>query len=272
VSLHGIVESQFLLLEDSLLGAETLAVSGDSGEGVLLLDQLSLVGDPLLLHLSNLIFHIIDFLLNVILLGLEGTRILILSILLLKLIQLTVQSIHTVLLLGDCNMALLDVTLKLFYFTLFILKLVDQIIKLLLKQLILRLSIEVIDTHTRDFICYVFNLDFLLGYLLIRDFSLLNQVSTRLLNSFLLRRVIDYIITDPLCLCVQLHYRLLKNLHLLVDIHLFNVHALRLLFSGLERGLQHNVLLLQALLVGFDLIASLLVELLLRLAFLQFFM
>jgi hypothetical protein len=178
VSLHGIVESQFLLLEDSLLGAETLAVSGDSGEGVLLLDQLSLVGDPLLLHLSNLIFHIIDFLLNVVLLGLEGTRILVLSILLLQLIQLTVQSVHTVLLLSYSNMALLDVSLKLFNFTLLILKLVDQIIKLLLKQLILRLSIEVIDTHTRDFISYVFNLDFLLRYLLIRDFSLLNQVST----------------------------------------------------------------------------------------------
>ena len=83
--------------------------------------------------------------------------------------------------------------------------------------------------------------------------------------------MIDYIITDPLSLCVQLHDRLLKNLHLLVDIHLFNIHALRLLLSGLERGLQHNVLLLQALLIGFDLIASLLVELLLRLAFLQFF-
>jgi hypothetical protein len=83
--------------------------------------------------------------------------------------------------------------------------------------------------------------------------------------------MIDYIITDPLCLSVQLHYRLLKYLHLLVHIHLFNVHALRLLLSGLERGLQHNVLLLQALLIGFDLVASLLVELLLRLAFLQFF-
>lgn len=60
-------------------------------------------------------------------------------------------------------------------------------------------------------------------------------------------------------------------MHLLVDIHLFNIHALRFLLSGLERGLQHNVLLLQALLIGFDLVASLLVELLLRLAFLQFF-
>jgi hypothetical protein len=82
------------------------------------------------------------------------------------------------LLLGDSNMALLDVSLELFNFTLLILKLVDQIVELLLKQLILRLSIEVIDTDTRDFIRYVFNLDFLFRYLLIRHFCLLNQVST----------------------------------------------------------------------------------------------
>ena len=125
MALNGIVKSQFLLFKNSLLSTEAFTVSGNCGEGVLLFDQLSLVGDPFLLHLSNLIFHIIDFLLNVVLLGLKGTSILILTILLLKLVQLTVKSINSVLFLGNSNMALLDVSLEFFNFTLLILKLID---------------------------------------------------------------------------------------------------------------------------------------------------
>ena len=83
MALNGIVKSQFLLFKNSLLSTEALTVSCNCGEGVLLFDQLSLVGDPFLLDLSDLIFHIIDFFLNVVFLGLKWTGIFILTILLL---------------------------------------------------------------------------------------------------------------------------------------------------------------------------------------------
>jgi hypothetical protein len=45
--------------------------------------------------------------------------------------------------------------------------------------------------------------------------------------------VIDDVITDRLGLSVQLHDGLLEDLHLLVDVGLFYIHALGLLLSRL---------------------------------------
>ena len=137
MTLHLIVKSHFLLLQDSFLGAKGIALTRKVGQGVLLLNQLGLIGDPLLLDLSDLILHVIDLLLNVVLLSLEWTGILIFTVLLLELIELPVKSVHFVLLLRDCDVSLLDVALEFLDFTLFLLKLVDEVIKLLLKELIL---------------------------------------------------------------------------------------------------------------------------------------
>jgi hypothetical protein len=74
------------LLENGLLSAETLAVSVDSRKGVLLTNELCLIGYPLLLDLSDIILHLVDFLLDVVFLGFEGSCILILTVLLLELV------------------------------------------------------------------------------------------------------------------------------------------------------------------------------------------
>ena len=100
-----------------------------------------MIGDPLLLNLSDLIFHVIDLLLNIVLLCLEWAGILIFSVLLLELIELPVKSVDLVLLLRDCDVSLLYVSLEFLDFTLFLLELVDKIVKLLLEELVLRLGV-----------------------------------------------------------------------------------------------------------------------------------
>jgi hypothetical protein len=105
--------------------------------------------------------------------------------------------------------------------------------------------------------------------LVVGNLGLLDEVGTRLLNGLLLRSVIDDVVTNGLCLGVQLHNGLFKDLHLLVNICLLNIHALGLLLSRLERCLKHNILLLKAFLVSLDFISALLEEILLRLALLE---
>ena len=108
--------------------------------------------------------------------------------------------------------------------------------------------------------------------MVVGNLGLLDEVGTRFLNGLLLRSVVDDVITDGLCLSVQLHNGLFKDLHLLVNVCLLNIHALGLLLSRLERGLKHNILLLKAFLVSLDFISALLKEILLRLALLELLM
>lgn len=224
------------------------------------------------MDLSDLILHVIDLLLNVVLLGLKWTGILILTVLLLELIELPVKSVDLVLLLGDSDVSLLDVTLEFLDLTLFLLELVDKVVKLLLEELVLRLGVEVIDADTRDLISDVFDFDFLLRDLVVCNLCLLDEVGARFLNGLLLRSVIDDVVTDGLCLGVQLHNGFFKDLHLLVNVSLLNIHALGLLLSRLERSLKHNILFLKAFLVSLDFISALLKEILLGLALLELLM
>lgn len=237
-----------------------------------MLNQLGLIGDPLLLNLSDLILHVIDLLLNVVLLSLEWTGILILTVLLLELIELPVKSVDLVLLLRDCDVSLLDITLEFLDLTLFLLELVDEVVKLLLEELVLRLGVQVINADTRDLISDVFNFDFLLRDLVVSNLGLLDEVGARFLNSLLLRGVVDDVVTDGLCFGVQLHNGFFKDLHLLVNVCLLNIHTLGLLLSRLERSLKHDILFLQAFLVSFDFISALLKEILLGLALLELLM
>lgn len=174
MALHRVVQSELLLLEDSLLGAQALTVRTYSGKGVLLLDELGLVGNPFLMDLGDLILHLVDLLLDVILLCLEWSGIFVLAVLLLKFVQLAVKSVNSVLLFGNGNVTLLDITLELLNFALLVLKLINQVVKLLLQKFILRLSVQVVDAHTRDLISNIFYLNFLLGDLLIGNLSLLD--------------------------------------------------------------------------------------------------
>ena len=130
------------------------------------------------------------------------------------------------LLLGNCDVSLLDVTLEFLDLTLFLLELVDEVIKLFLKKLVLRLGVQVVDADTRDLISDVFDLDFLLGDLVVGNLGLLDEVGARFLDGLLLRSVVDDVVTDVLCLGVQLHNGLFKDLPLLVNVCLLIIHAL----------------------------------------------
>jgi hypothetical protein len=114
-----------------------------------------------------------------------------------------------VLFLSDLDVLLFDIILKLFDVSFLVFQFVDQIVKLLLKELVLRLSVKVINADTRDLVGYVFNLDFLLGDLLIGNLGLLDKVCRLFLNSLLLRGMVEDIVTDGLGLGMQLHDGLL---------------------------------------------------------------
>jgi len=60
---------------------------------------------------------------------------------------------------------------------------------------------------------------------LISNFGLLKQVGRALLNSLLLRSVIENVVSDLLGLSVQRHDTLFKDKHLLVHVSLLRVHS-----------------------------------------------
>lgn len=113
----------------------------------MLLDEVSLIGDPLLLYLGDLVLELVDLLLDVVLLGLERAGVLVLPVLG-QLRQLPVESVHLVLLFGDLDVALLDVCFEALDLLLFLLQLVDQVVQLLLQQFVLRLGVQVVDSHS----------------------------------------------------------------------------------------------------------------------------
>jgi hypothetical protein len=106
-----------------------------------------------------------------------------------------------------------------------------------LEKFILWLSVQVVNTDTRDFISNIFDLDFFLRDLLIGLFCLLNEVSTWFFDCLLLRGMVYNIITNALGLGVELHDWFLKNLHLFINVGLFEIHTLRLFLSWLKRCL-----------------------------------
>lgn len=114
------------------------------------------------MNLSDLIFFLIDFFFDVVFLSFKRPCVLIFTVLLLKFVQLSVESINLMLFLCYFDVALLDVSFKLLHLSLFLLQLVDKIIQLLLEEFILRLGVQVIDADSRYLICDVFNLYFFL--------------------------------------------------------------------------------------------------------------
>ena len=71
VNSHITVKSKLLLLEDRFCCLEFVTLSGNAGVGILLLDQVSLVLDPLFLYLCDLVFKLTNLFVNVTSLGFE---------------------------------------------------------------------------------------------------------------------------------------------------------------------------------------------------------
>ena len=60
-----VVETEFLLFEDRLLGLEVVNLATSHLLSILIIDQLDLVLNPSLLNLSDLILQVLGLLLNV---------------------------------------------------------------------------------------------------------------------------------------------------------------------------------------------------------------
>ena len=124
VRLHAVVQSQFLLLKNSLLRPQVIACSRDLLESCLLLNQLSLVSDPLLLNLCDFIFLLFNLLQNIVLFGFLGSRVFVLPILR-ELSPLSVKAIDFMLFLRDFHVLLLNLVFELLHVSLFLLELIN---------------------------------------------------------------------------------------------------------------------------------------------------
>ena len=115
------------------------------------------------MNLSGILFNFFNLLLEVVDLILKWSLILVsIATTTTKLSLFTVQMIDLQSLLLDLNVSLLDILLDLGYSLLLILELSDKIIKLLLKDLVLGLGVQIIELDTRDFVSIVLNLNFLI--------------------------------------------------------------------------------------------------------------
>ena len=139
------------------------------------LDEVGLVGDPLLLDLDHLLFELLDLLVNVILLGLHGSGVLV-DTCVLELSPYSVELVDLELSLVNSVVSLLDVLLELFDFVLLFFELGDEVIQFLLEEVVLLHTVEVVDSDSGDFVGKVFDLDFFLGNVLINIFSLFKEV------------------------------------------------------------------------------------------------
>ena len=104
-------------------------------------------------------------------------------------------------------------------------QLINQVVKLLLENLVLRSRVEVIETNTRDLISVVLDLDLFLGDVLVCHLCLLEEIGRGLLDRLLLTGVGDDIIPDSLGLGMQLHDTLVKDVVLRLHIGLLLVHT-----------------------------------------------
>jgi len=224
---------------------------------VLSFNQIGLVWDPLLLCVHNLVFKLVRLLNDVVLFGLHRSTVFIIATFFSKLCPNSVQFVNFELLLVDNIVSLFNRLLKLidFFFSVFELK--DQVVELLLEQIILLLTVEVINANTRDFVWKVFNVDFFEGNILIDLLGLLEQISTTFFNSFLLRSVVNNVISDFLCFRMKRHYWFFQNISLLFNIVLLWVHLISLVLSLRDRVLEHHELFTKSFSLILDVLRSL---------------
>ena len=102
-------------------------------------------------------------------------------------------------------MSLLNLLFKVIHFLFSIFKFSDKIIQLLLQQVILLLTIQIINTYSRDLIRIVLNVNLLLGNILIDSFGLLEQIGATLFDCLLLRSVVNDVISDLFSFGMERH-------------------------------------------------------------------
>ena len=219
------VDSNFLLVKDGFLSSQIVVLAIDLVLLLLALDELDLVGDPVLLNVGCVVVDFLNLLLDVITVVFDGSDELITISTALKVSTLTVQTIDLKGLLLDVQQSALDLLLNILDISLLRLQLIDKVVKLLLENLVLRGRVEVIETDTRDLISVVLDLDLFLGDVLVCHLSLLEEIGRGLLDRLLLTGVGDDIIPDSLSLGMQLHDTLVKDVVLRLHIGLLLVHA-----------------------------------------------
>jgi len=148
VALHLVVDPDLLLIENGLLSAQIIRVFLNLVLLVLLLNQLNLVGDPVLLHVGSFVVDFLDLLLNVVTKVLLRTDRFVTITAILESSAHSVETIDLESLLLNAEESVLDVLLNGGHVVLFLLQLVDQVIKFLLKHLVLRLCVEVVEADT----------------------------------------------------------------------------------------------------------------------------
>lgn len=144
------------------MGAQAVVVTIDLVLVLLLLDQLDLVGDPVLLHIGGLIINLLDLLLDIVAMVFDGADVLIAITTASEVGALTIETIDLEGLLLDSQETCLDVLLNLLDITLLLLELRDQIFKLLLEHLVLSGRVKVIEADTRDLVSVVLDVNLLL--------------------------------------------------------------------------------------------------------------
>jgi hypothetical protein len=131
------------------------------------------------------------------------------------------------------------------------------------------LTVKIINANTRDFVRKVFDIDFFEGDVLIYLLGLLEQISTALLDGFLLRSVVNDVISDFFGLGMEGHDRFLENVLLLLDISLLQVHLLGLILRLGDGVLEHHELFSESFGLIFYVLRSLIQEVLIGLHFLE---
>ena len=187
------------------MSAEIITLSIEVAFSLLLLDELDLIGDPVFLNVGGLLIDFFDLLFDVVTVVFDGADELITVASALQIGTLTVKPVHGERLLLDPQEARLDVLFDLLNVVLFLLKLLDQVLELLLEHLVLCRCVQVIKANSRDLIGEVFDFDLFLRDGLIGDLGLLEEVGRGLLDGLLLGGVRDDIVTDGLGLGVELH-------------------------------------------------------------------
>jgi len=147
MALNLVVKSHLLLLQDGLSGPQLITVFLNVHVVGLSLNQVSLVGDPLLLDCNNLVLKLLGLLKNVVLLSLHRARVLVDS----GVFELgpdSVELVNSQLSLIDLVVSLLVVLLELLDFVLLFFQLSNQVIQFLFEQLILLDTVEVINSNS----------------------------------------------------------------------------------------------------------------------------
>jgi len=148
VALNLVVDSQLLLVQDGLLIEKVIVLTVKLRFGLLPLDELDLVLDPVLLDRCGLLLDFLDLLLEVLNLVLKRTVVLVTISTATQLSLLSVEMVDLEGLLLDLMKSILDVLLDSGNSLLLFLELLNEISELLVEDIVLCLSVEVIKSYS----------------------------------------------------------------------------------------------------------------------------